>query len=89
MSKVSMVVAFLALFLGQSIAQANSEFAWDLISDLEERAALCATNDKDKANISAITKKVNMFATWKGTLNDKTVVATMYKDASGNYKGKA
>lgn len=89
MSKSSLVVLFFSLFLGSHSAQADAESAWDLLGDLEARAEKCANNDKDKANISAITKKVNLFGTWKGTLNEKTLVATLFKDGSGNYKGQA
>lgn len=70
-------------------AQAASEDAWNLLADIEVRDAQCANNDKDKSKIADITKKVNMFGTWKGTLNEKTVVATFSKDSNGTYKGKA
>jgi hypothetical protein len=72
-----------------STAQAATEEAWNLLADIEVRAAQCANNDKDKSKISDITKKVNMFGTWKGTLNEKKIVATLFKDANGTYKGKA
>lgn len=70
-------------------AQAASEEAWDILGDIEVRAAQCANNNKDIANIADITKKVNLFGSWKGTLNDKTATATFSKDSNGTFKGKA
>lgn len=83
------VFAFITLTFGLGTAQADPEDAWNLLADIEARAAKCAGNDKDKANIAAITKKVNLFGSWKGTLNEKTATAKFYKDGSGNYKATA
>lgn len=89
MKSVFSALTFLALIFGLATAQANADFAWDLISDMEDRAAQCANNDKDKANIAAITKKVNLFGTWTGTLDEKAITAVFSKDSNGTYKGKA
>lgn len=89
MKSVFNAFVFLALTLGLAVAHAETEAAWDLFADIEARAAKCANNDSDKDNISAITKKVNLFGTWKGTLNDKEATAVFSKDSGGTYKGKA
>lgn len=89
MKSVINLFAFLGLCLIFSPANAQSESAWDIFSDLEMRAVKCANNDSDKANISAITKKVNLFGTWKGSLDGNDVTAVFSKDSNGTYKGKA
>jgi hypothetical protein len=76
----------LSVFVSSS---AYAQEAWNLLADIEARAASCANNDADKANISNILKKMNPFGTWKGTLNDQNIVAVLSKDSKGNYKGKA
>ncbi len=85
----AILLMFLAIPISPAQAQWDSRFAWDLISDIEQRAAKCSSNDSDKANIATITKKVNLFGTWVGTLDGNSATAVFSKDASGNYKGKA
>lgn len=90
MKQLLQAFVFSAFTLGLvANAQSESAGAWNILEDMEVRAAQCANNDKDKAKIADITKKVNMFGTWTGTFDGKAVVATLSKSSNGTYKGKA
>lgn len=80
----------LVLMFGFNNVHASSDAdAWNIFADMELRAKLCAGSENEKANIANITKKINLFGTWKGVMDGDQVVATLFTDANGKFKGKA